>query len=68
MFSKPPTKGRILLGIFVTFVVGAILILCWYFLPKNVFILVLIGGAILFSILEYFTIGYKKGKKDEEQE
>ena len=68
MFSKRSTKRRILLGIFVTFVVGTILIVFWHFLPKNVFILILVGGAILFSILEYFTIGYKKGKKDEEQE
>ena len=68
MFSKQPTKGRILLGIFVTFFVGTILILCWYFLPKNVFVLILIGGAILFSILEYFTNGYKRRKKDEQQE
>ncbi|RJQ54009.1 MAG: hypothetical protein C4526_05520 [Nitrospiraceae bacterium] len=67
MNSKQPTKKRILL-IILTLIIGiTFLISIEMLLPENIFVLVLVGGAILFSILEYFAFNRKKAKKIEEK-
>jgi hypothetical protein len=66
MKSKQPTKKRVFILALTTLAVGTFLISSWILLSEKVFVLVLVGGAILFSILEFFAFSRKKKGKHGE--
>jgi Flp pilus assembly protein TadB len=59
------TKKRILLLILSGLPIAAFLILCWYYLPKHVFGLLVIGLMLLGAILEAIVSSRQKRKNKE---
>jgi len=56
------TKKRILVGLLTVLPLTALLILCWYYLPKYVFGLGLMGFLLLVTILEVIVKRYEESK------
>ncbi len=60
MNTKQLTKKRIVIVMVTSIIGGSFLIICWFLLPENIFVLVLVGGAVIASIVEYFVFGRKE--------
>lgn len=56
-------KKRILIGAITSIIIFTFLIFCYIFLPRNIFILVLLSGIILSMLFEMF-VSKKKDVKD----
>ncbi len=63
MYSKRPTKKRIIILVATALIVGGFLIYSWIVLPENLFPFVLIGFLIFLMILEYLYGLYRDRKK-----
>ena len=56
-------RKRIIIAIPTILITAGFLFLCWYFLPGNFFLFVLIGFAILAMIFDHFAKVYEQRKK-----